>query len=460
MVAILRKQTQRAAVGKKSSFRVRGQAVAMENVLQYFKRKKGTPKIGSPAASTPSDVSCRTPSPVHTPRPIGNGTFMDPFLPSPSASSGGGFGAITSQRTHIQPTVDDEDFFAKSYLSERSEIPSSPLSPRSLLVAEQLFFSINTYFDGGFKSRPMKWTLRLPNYASEFGYNCGNAAKFLRSGSAVMFRRELSKATNLVQDLLRAKHPLTLHYFLKVFLYLLRAGYPDIVYYLRAFISKMAAIVIQGKHPWRDICELISQLDTESLEQVLVQCWQCTANTFQNRLGPFTLLALPHHLGFIRHTSTDLLEEERLLRELLAKYEHASDVPVIFTTKIILNLIYNMIAQRKYAEGERLGQIILGRHQDDRCIMGGVGDLVALRYMAVAQYQQHRAKEAEKSLRVALEVVDRHWGMNHPWAIGMMIVLESWLRGWGRQGEADELQAEIHVLVGRDEIDELGTARV
>ena len=63
MVAILRKKTEREAVGKQTSFRVRGQVVNMENVLHYFKRKKKTGEIGVTAASTPSDISCWTPSP-------------------------------------------------------------------------------------------------------------------------------------------------------------------------------------------------------------------------------------------------------------------------------------------------------------------------------------------------------------------------------------------------------------
>jgi hypothetical protein len=40
MLAILRQKTQRDAVGKASLFRVRGQPVTIEEVLQYFKRKK------------------------------------------------------------------------------------------------------------------------------------------------------------------------------------------------------------------------------------------------------------------------------------------------------------------------------------------------------------------------------------------------------------------------------------
>jgi hypothetical protein len=85
MVAILRKKTERDAVGKESSFRVRGQVVSMESVLHYFERKKGTGKKGISASSTASDISCLTPSPVHTPRQVPqshqyfSGTFIASF---------------------------------------------------------------------------------------------------------------------------------------------------------------------------------------------------------------------------------------------------------------------------------------------------------------------------------------------------------------------------------------------
>ena len=460
MIAIFRKKTQREAVGKKSSFRVRGQVVAMENVLQYFKRKKEIPKIGPSAASTPPDISCSTPSPVHTPQPSDNGTCMDTFLPLALASNDRDAGLVVSEWTSTPPIVADEHLIGRTYnsVSGRSKIPYSPSSPRSLLVTERLFFSINAYFDGRFRIQPIApGTLSLPNHAPDFETYCRNAAEFLRLGSTDKFRRELSKATNLVQGLLRAEHPRTLDCFLEVFLSLLRAGYPEIASLLRDFIGKMAATVIVRKHPWGDICRLISELDPESLEQVLVQSWRCTINAFENNLGPFNQLTLNTHLQFIHHVyaSTDLLEEERLLRELLAQCEHASNIPIVPTTGIILNLMRNMTAQGRYTEGERLGQVILSRPQDDRGIMREIESIIALKFMAESQYQQHQPKEAERSLRVALEMVTKYWGMNHPLAIEILINLEKWLRGWGRQEEADELEADVDILVGRDEIDEL-----
>jgi hypothetical protein len=114
-----------------------------------------------------------------------------------------------------------------------------------------------------------------------------------------------------------------------------------------------------------------------------------------------------------------------------------------------------MIAQGRYTEGEQLGLVVLSRAQDDWGIISVIENIIVLKFMAQSQYQQHQVKAAEGSLRMAIEMVTEYGGMNHPLAIEIMVNLEEWLRGWGRQEEADELQAKIDKLVGRDEIDEL-----
>lgn len=46
------------------------------------------------------------------------------------------------------------------------------------------------------------------------------------------------------------------------------------------------------------------------------------------------------------------------------------------------------------------------------------------------------------------------WGVEHPWVTEFMNVLDGWLRGWGREEDANTVRAEINVLMGKDEIDE------
>jgi hypothetical protein len=166
MVAILRKKTKREAIGKDTKFRVRGRIVKMEDVLHYFKRKKAMQKSEASVTSTPSDISCWTPSPVHTPRPLDNDTQMisidhssseensSGFLPLLPANNDTGAGAVVNRYTHAPSSVDNEDVSRSTIidiyriLSEYSSIPHSPSPPRTLLAPDRLFFSIKTYFEG------------------------------------------------------------------------------------------------------------------------------------------------------------------------------------------------------------------------------------------------------------------------------------------------------------------------
>ncbi|KAF7512441.1 hypothetical protein GJ744_001376 [Endocarpon pusillum] len=68
MMAILSKKTERAAVGKKSAFQLRGRQVDMENAERYLKRKGITTRDimawRATGATTPPGLRCYTPEPI------------------------------------------------------------------------------------------------------------------------------------------------------------------------------------------------------------------------------------------------------------------------------------------------------------------------------------------------------------------------------------------------------------
>lgn len=64
MAAILRKKTQRAAVGKQSLLKVRGRTISLEEIQRYFRHKGITLDKACArhaGASTPPGISCSTP---------------------------------------------------------------------------------------------------------------------------------------------------------------------------------------------------------------------------------------------------------------------------------------------------------------------------------------------------------------------------------------------------------------
>src|SRR6266536_1669406 len=72
MALILCKKTQRDAIGKDTTFRVRNRPVSIEEVHRYFKRKGGIQDLSPPGTppDTPPHISYRTPSPVCSPNSL------------------------------------------------------------------------------------------------------------------------------------------------------------------------------------------------------------------------------------------------------------------------------------------------------------------------------------------------------------------------------------------------------
>lgn len=483
MVAILRKKTERDAAGKESSFRVRGQPVTMDDVFHYFKRKKGTQEMGISAATTPSDISCWTPSPspVHTPQPIDNDiqvvpnssmAYRDTSLPFASAYNDAYADVSGGGRTITPPFVVNRHITRPAprgiynSLSKRARITRSPSPPPNLLVPELLLVKIQTYFEGSFERET--WITdamgQITNITSAATTVVGTpfdllqyirtAVELVRMGSLVEFRRLLSKAFNLVQGLLRGEHPLTLFVFLDIIINLSYQGHPEIVSLLRSYIKEMATNTIARENPWGDICRLLGMLDGESLEQAIIQCWKCTHDTFKRGLGPFHTSTIEIFVSLILRTK-NLLEEEKVLRELLAQSEQALGVSSSSLLMVMYNLGVNLRDQRKYLEAEELGRQILDRAEDielhgERLVQ----KITALEFIAWVQYSQKENDQAEKTMRDVIKMIVDRWGAADLWAINNTIYLEQWLRSWGREEDAYKLRAEREGLIEEDEIDE------
>jgi hypothetical protein len=86
----------------------------------------------------------------------------------------------------------------------------------------------------------------------------------------------------------------------------------------------------------------------------------------------------------------------------------------------------------------------------DRCAL----KIDRLILISRAQHRQNKSVLAENNLRRAIKFTVDEWSIADPLAIDALLLLEDWLREWGRMDEADRVRAEIDVAIGRDEIDE------
>jgi hypothetical protein len=135
---------------------------------------------------------------------------------SPRSSADGSVSSISSCN-------DVQGFF-----SDRSSVSHSPSPPQALLVSENLFHNIIVYFENSCRNMIFDdhGTLLAPNGAklhndlcSHFDSYCFTATMLIENGLDVEFGRALSKASALVEPILRAEHPRTLACFLKVFMH-------------------------------------------------------------------------------------------------------------------------------------------------------------------------------------------------------------------------------------------------
>ena len=483
MLAILRKKTEREAVGKSSSFRVRGQPVAIEEVYHYFKRKKNMRDEEAYNAPTPSDVSCRTPSPVPTVPPFENDTQMitsNPFSwpdqfaqpernQYPSATQNlddtemDGMVVLTPERTFseyneqiLQCTLRD----MHNLISDNRDIPRSPSTPHTLLIPERLLLTIKTYMVGSFEQG--SWVTGEDGHCTvlgilsdspwEFGDYCLSAVCLLERGLLVEFRRLLSKAFSVVETLIRIQHPRTLDLIIDNMLYFKFRGYHDIAESLLDYISRISLILLTKDSPLAHILRLISMLEIDSLEQGLIEAWRCGLNGFGKSLGCLHASSLNINLEFIDRVYGSISHSvaEAHLRRLLAQGEKEPRIPRSILS-IMNRLGWNMYDQNRFAEAEQMALDVLSQ-------AGSKGwytlEVDALELLAFSQHEQDNKSSAEKNLRRSIQLAREAWGMGDPRVIDLMVVLLGWLRKWGREEEADQLQAEITEAIDRDDIDE------
>lgn len=364
----------------------------------------------------------------------------------------------------------DNEFFSipncndvQGFFSDRSRVMHSPSPPQVLLVAEELYHNIKVYFEDSCQNMIFDdhGTLLNPNGAelhndlcNEFDSYCFTATMLKGRKLHVEFRHALSKASALVEQILRAGHPRTLACFLEVFIHFIQTGLPEVASILRDFIKKMSEKVTRGGHPWGQICRLLGELDSEPLDLAMAQIWKCTTDTFESELGTSSRLAVSVRLDYIKRVYgfKEYLEEERLLRDLLAQFDGIPRVP---TPRVMLNLAHNLNRQRRHDEAEKMALEVFSLLQLNEIYAKRIAERIeCMKIVSHSQFNQGKTLVAERTIRKAIQMIVDQWGIQHSWVLEFMNLLEGWLRDWGREEDANTLRGEIGGLMGKDEIDE------
>ncbi|KAL2044541.1 hypothetical protein ABVK25_012394 [Lepraria finkii] len=305
--------------------------------------------------------------------------------------------------------VDDQGF-----VSDRSRVSHSPSPPQALLVSENLFHNIRVYFENSCRNMILDdhGTLLTPDgtqlhnrLCNDFDSYCFTATILIEKGLNVEFRHTLSKASTLVKQILQAEHPQTLACFLEVFIHLMQTGLPEVAFFLRDFIKRMSAKVTKKGNPWGQICWLLGELDSASLDQAMAQIWKCTTDTFDSELGAFSRLAVSVRLDYVKRVYgiTNYLEEERLLRDLLAQFEGTPRLP---TPRVMLNLAHNLNRQGRHDEAEEMALKVLSLLQECEIYAKRIVERIeSLKIVSRSQFNQGKALAAEQTIREAIRTI-------------------------------------------------------
>ena len=171
---VMRKKVARQAIGKQSNFRLRGKPIDVDDIVRYFKRK-GIPNPealgGNEDASTPSNLSCWTPSPTvsstrsPTPqitelpnqdeealaiRPVNDqpGEDIHDNITNQNGSQAPHQADGHAASAEVYPIQVDQILDLLSYGMQTSQMRRSPSPPIELIAQHMLFHNTRDYLRG------------------------------------------------------------------------------------------------------------------------------------------------------------------------------------------------------------------------------------------------------------------------------------------------------------------------
>jgi hypothetical protein len=337
-------------------------------------------------------------------------------------------------------------------------LPSTMLPPSGLLSLERLFSCVTSYFDGSFDRGT--WVSRDDEASISIGasgivnndpykfYNyCRTASQLIRRGSLIQGDRLLSKAFGLVQRMLLAEDAHTLSRLLDSILYLEGSRLVGRAAQLQDFIYAKATCILPRDHPWYLICRLITRSDPELHHDLLAQAWQCATDAFRRSSGEFSMATVQCQVELLNRVygKKSPSDAEQIMRCLLAQCENIHSVNDIVCLKVLVVLGYNLIDQRRPAEAWTVAVDVLKRARKAGT-WSRAYQLEAFELAAWAQCCQGKQQMAEHNMRKAVEGHAKQWSRDLT-VLRRMVILESWLRDWGRVADAQELIGEIVELI-------------
>jgi tetratricopeptide (TPR) repeat protein len=246
--------------------------------------------------------------------------------------------------------------------------------------------------------------------------------------------------------------PTALECFLESLGRLVSEGLDEVATMARGYIGQMASEILPSDHLWCQICRLIGLSDSDNLQYLFVQSWQCALDAFESELGPFHERTIHCRIDFLDRIArmTEISSTEGQLRKLFSDCEKLYGKFDERSQAIALKLGWSLYRQRRYAQAEAVAQDVFERARDEGSL------ILEIRGLDLLVRCQKCLSKRDLALRNMLKALGRtvqSFGRTDSLAVPPMLV-EGWLCMWGRDDHADQFNADIIELLGLDDADQ------
>ncbi|KAF4997295.1 hypothetical protein FDECE_12112 [Fusarium decemcellulare] len=426
MKAIVRKQQQRKLVEVDKgelSFTVRGSNVGQKKIDRWMKRHEVSESrlyAPSPAASTPSAVSCHTISELGSPPPSPAFSVSSPNV-SPT-----GIMSVVQSPTPSSPTLSVWSIALRQNNTFVGHSPAPTYRPLPTLLSG---------------SPPTSNAFVQDQLDAEVG----SLQYRYEQADEERLREELSMA----ETMLGTSHSQTLDILFELGVVLINQGrYKSAEKVVRRLVEGCRDMNGNNGLEMIDALELLGQV--LSHQRLDVQAWELRRRIFESRkikLGethPKTLTSMAN----LAETYGDLgrwKKAEALQEKVMASRKAALGEEHHGTLKIMTSLAETYLEQGRWNEAEDLQVLVMGirkrvsgeEHPATLCVTAG---------LASTYLNQGRWDEAEDLGVSVLETRKRIFGEEHPYTLTSMSHLAMTYRFQGRWKEAEDLQMkDFHI---------------
>ena len=285
-----------------------------------------------------------------------------------------------------------------------------------------------------------------------------SAVLLFTQGSAMEAIHIVSKAFALVNPILKSGNVRALNFFWTSLVFLVQSGLMDIASRLIRYVYDMAKTLIDPEHPVVQMFKLLAHMDAtelESLEALVHNTWQITADAFQKRLSKVHPEYIRHQcdLIFRIYGPKDAATAERRLCQLYKDCEEAPQSTELSRITILNARGYNYMNIEDWDKA-----VGVGRRLEEQAQLAQDMDLLV--YQIAGMEIQARGYNELKASKLAVACLERakpliadRWGEDDPWRIELMVLQQKWLRENGEVKTADDIKADISSIAERIDAD-------